>query len=111
MELVPFKRTLGSGKRRYNDPRYTTSKDCLAYLAKVAMQGRQPLTGAIKLTADVYVKREPTSLNAGDWDNHGKAISDALSKIVYCDDRQIIDGHVRLIKGKPHVIIEVEELV
>lgn len=72
--------------------------------------GRQPLTGAIKLTADVYVKREPTSLNSGDWDNHGKAISDALNGICYQDDRQIIDGHVRLIKGKPHVIIEVEDL-
>lgn len=111
LELVPFKRTLCSGKRRYNDPRYTMSKDILAHLAKIAMKGRQPLTGAIKLTADVYVKREPTSLNSGDWDNHGKAISDALSKIVYGDDRQIVDGHIRLFKGEPKVIIEVEEVL
>ena len=110
LEPVPFPRPSTNGKRRYNPPRYSTFKDVIGHLAKIAMKGQAPFTGAIKLTADVYVKREPTSLNSGDWDNHGKAISDALSKIVYGDDRQIVDGHIRLFKGEPKIIICVEEL-
>ena len=110
LEPVPFPRPASNGKRRYNPPRYSTFKDVIGHLAKIAMKGQAPFTGAIKLTADVYVKREPTSLNSGDWDNHGKAISDALSKIVYGDDRQIVDGHIRLFKGEPKIIICVEEL-
>lgn len=30
-----------------------------------------------------------------DWDNVGKAVSDALNGVAYRDDEQVIDGHVR----------------
>ena len=109
-EPVPFKRALSNGKRRYNDPRYTDFKLYVGLHAKVAMQGRAPFTGAVKLTVNVFTKYEPTLLKAGDWDNHGKSISDALNGICYRDDRQIIEGHVYLFKGTPHVEIELEEI-
>ena len=109
-EPVPFKRALSNGKRRYNDPRYTDFKLYVGLHAKVAMQGRAPFAGAVKLTVKTFTKYEPTLLKAGDWDNHGKSISDALNGICYRDDRQIVEGHVYLFKGTPHVEIELEEL-
>lgn len=111
VEPVPFKRALTNGKRRFNDPRYSAFKSCVGIIAGFAMQGRAPLSGTIRLTVKVFTKFKPESLRAGDWDNHGKAVSDALNGICYIDDRQIVDGHVQLFKGEPHIEIELEELV
>ena len=106
---VPFKRAAGFG-RRFNPPDYSNFKLQLGLFAKQAMQGRAPLTGAIKLYAEIYRNIKPESLNFGDWDNHAKSISDALNGICYLDDRQIVDGHIKLFKGEPHIFIELEEL-
>lgn len=110
IEPVPFKRANTHGKRRFNDPRYTDFKTQLGYFAKAAMQGRAPLQGAIKITVHVYKKIVPTALTYGDWDNHGKAISDALQGICFIDDKQIVEGHIYLHKGTPHIEIELEDL-
>lgn len=109
-EPVPFKRAMSNGKRRFNDPRYSDFKNVIGLHARVAMQGRAPLSGRIKITVKVFTKYAPESLRAGDWDNHGKAISDALNGICFADDRQIVDGRVLLFRGEPHIEIELEEL-
>lgn len=109
LEPVPFKRVMTHGKRRFNLPRYVSFKETLGLIAKFAMNGRAPLEGAIKLTADVYKKIIPTALTFGDWDNHAKAICDALNGICYIDDRQIVDGRIRLFKGEPRIVITLEE--
>lgn len=109
-EPVPFKRAMSNGKRRFNDPRYSDFKNVIGLHARVAMQGRAPLSTPIKITVKVFTKYAPDSLRAGDWDNHGKAVSDALNGICFADDRQIIDGQVQLFKGDPHIEIELEEL-
>ena len=106
---VPFKRAAGFG-RRFNPPDYSNFKLQLGLIAKQAMQGRAPLTGRIKFYVEIYRNIEPESLNFGDVDNHLKAALDALNGICYLDDRQIVDGHVRLFKGEPHIFIELEEL-
>lgn len=110
IEAVAFPRPSSNGKRRFNPPRYTEFKAALGLYARRAMNGLPPLTGAVKITVDVYKKIIPTALKFGDWDNHGKAVSDALNGICYIDDKQILDGHVRLHKGDPLIIIELEEL-
>ncbi len=109
IEPVPFKRVMQSGKRRFNDARYTEFKRELGYFALKAMAGQPPLEGAIKIFIEVYKKIIPTALTFGDWDNHAKAVSDALNGICYLDDKQIIEGHVRLFKGEPKLIITLEE--
>lgn len=109
-EPVPFKRAMTNGKRRFNDPRYSDFKDYVGAHAKVAMSGRAPFDGAIKITVDVFTKYEPTSLKAGDVDNHLKAAMDALNGICYRDDRQIVDATVNVHKGDPHVTIELEAI-
>ena len=110
IEPVPFKRVMSNGRQRFNDKRYSDFKDALGYVARVAMHGRAPLAGAIKISVEVCKKIIPTALNFGDWDNHAKAVSDALNGICFLDDKQIVEGHVKLFKGNPHVTVELEEL-
>ena len=110
VEPVPFKRVIARGKKRYNPPKYAAFKETLGLIAKLAMGGRAPLKGAIKILVEIYKARAPTSLTFGDADNHLKAVLDALNGIAYVDDRQVTDARARLFKGKPHIIIEVEEL-
>lgn len=105
---VPFKRAAGFG-RRFNPPQYSDFKNQLGLFARRAMDGREPLSGKIKLYAEIYRNIKPESLNFGDWDNHAKAISDALNGICYLDDRQIVDGHIVLKKGEPHISIVLEQ--
>ena len=109
-EPVPFKRAMTNGKRRFNDPRYSDFKEYVGAHAKVAMAGRLPFDGAIRIHVDVFTKYEPTSLRAGDVDNHLKAAMDALNGICYRDDRQIVDATVNVFKGTPHVTIELEAI-
>ena len=109
-EPVPFKRALSNGKRRFNDLRYSDFKEYVGAHAKVAMIGRAPFDGAIRINVDVFTKYEPTSLKSGDVDNHLKAAMDALNGICYRDDRQIVDATVNVFKGTPHVTIELEEI-
>ena len=110
LEPVPFKRVLASGKRRFNDSRYSGFKNQLGYIAAGVMEGRAPLAGAIKIQVDVYRNLNPISLKFGDADNHLKAVCDALNGIAFEDDRQVVDATVRLHKGEPHIEIELEEM-
>ena len=107
IEPVPFPRPSSNGKRRFNPPRYTEFKNQLGIFAKQAMKGQAPFSGAIKINIEVYKKIIPTALKYGDWDNHAKAISDALNGICYLDDKQIVEGHIKLSKGEPLIVIEV----
>ncbi|MBO4779471.1 MAG: RusA family crossover junction endodeoxyribonuclease [Selenomonadaceae bacterium] len=110
LEPVPFPRPASNGKRRFNPRYYTDFKDALGLFAKIAMDGRAPFTSAIKITVHVYKKIIPTALTFGDWDNHGKAISDALNGICYVDDKQIVEAHIYLHKGTPRIEIELEAI-
>ena len=108
---VTFKRVQNNDNHKFNDKRYSDFKDALATYALIAMKGRAPLAGAIKISIDVYQKFKPVSLNAGDIDNHAKAILDSLSNIAYVDDRQVTELHISLFKGEPHINITLEELL
>ena len=112
IEPVPFARAATNGKRRYNPKRYTSFKQLLGYYAREAMNGRAPLTGAIKLSADFF-KQKPkstTSIRWGDGDNHLKAVMDALQGICYENDAQIVAGAFKKHFGEPHIIITLEEI-
>ena len=110
LEPVPFPRPSSNGKRRFNPKRYSEFKSALGFFAKQAMHGQAPFTGAVKLTTEVYKKIIPTALKFGDWDNHAKAICDALNGICYHDDKQITEAHIFLFKGDPLIKIVLEEV-
>lgn len=107
---VTFKRPDSNGKRRFDTKEYAEFKTELGWIAKIAMHRQKPATGAVKLTVDVFRPIKPESLNFGDFDNHLKAVADALNGICYVDDRQIIEATVRLHRGGPRIIVELEEL-
>ena len=110
LDSVPFKRVAGNF-HKYNEQRYRDFKDTLGYYALQAMQGRNPFSGALKLSVDVY-KLKPkdiTSRNWGDLDNHVKSVMDALTGICYDDDCQITELHARKFFGQPNIIITLEE--
>lgn len=111
-DIVPvtFKRPGSNRKHRYDPPDYAAFKAALGYVARRAMNGRAPLDGAIRIHVDVFTKYQPTSLRAGDVDNHLKAAMDALNGICYRDDRQIVNATVNVHKGDPHITIELEAI-
>ena len=112
LEPVPFKRVMTCGKRRFNDTRYSEFKRDLALVARIAMQGRAPLCGKIKLTV-VFYKLRPhdlTSRNWGDLDNHIKALLDALNGIAFQDDSQITEITALKQCSQPRIHIRLEAI-
>lgn len=55
-----------------------------------------------------------TSKKAGDLTNHRKAVEDALTGVVYCDDSQVVEGFTAkryAARGEsPGVMIQIKEL-
>lgn len=98
----------------------------LAWAAQVAMRGRKPLTGPLRLSVTAFIpiprswsgKRQrmaaageirPTS--RPDYDNILKTM-DALNGIVWRDDAQIIDARcVKLYDERPRLKITVTPLI
>lgn len=120
IEPVPFKRPrFGKHKNVFDERRYSDFKDALGYFANIAMNGRAPFNGAIKLHADIFKPKPkkpkvptdfPINKSFGDVDNHLKGILDALTGICYLDDRQVVEVSGRKFFGEPHIFIELEEL-
>lgn len=77
-------------KKIYYPKRSKEFKNALGIIGKSAMRGRKPLTGKLIITLDLYRNRKIDSKSYGDVDNHQKAIFDALNKICYVDDCQIV---------------------
>ena len=108
---VPFKRVMTSGKRRFNSARYTEFKDELGFFALKAMNGQEPLQGAIKLSAEFYKRRKGILTGQwGDVDNFLKAVLESLNGICYLDDGQVVQVSAVKKFGEPRVLIELEEL-
>ena len=112
---IPFPRPRFDprSKQTFNPKRYREFKDELGLYARLAMKGREPFTGEIKLHADFYKPKPKKSKHVsfiGDVDNYLKAVLDSLIGICYLDDRQVVQISGAKIFGKPHIEIELEEL-
>jgi Holliday junction resolvase RusA-like endonuclease len=123
---------VGKGRPRFSRVSgtvYTPEKTAryeerLAWAAQNVMAGRPLLTGALKVEIFAWVtipvskskKFKLLALAQSIWptskpdvDNFGKCI-DALNKIVWVDDAQIVDLHVyKRYTDRPHLAITVEE--
>lgn len=106
---IPWKRTLGSGKRRYTNPVYGAWKDDFGWAAKQAHDGEPWDTPTVvrilvapggvqarftpatpgPVVHTVEVVRRPKGIR-GDLDNYVKAVLDSVQKIVVKDDRLIV---------------------
>ena len=72
------------------------------------MQGQEPIKGSLVVTADFY----RSNLGHADCDNLNKAVSDAMNGIVYFDDNQVVDLHLKkfIDKNHPCVVVTVSDL-
>jgi Holliday junction resolvase RusA-like endonuclease len=93
--------------------------------AEDAMAGRAPFTGAVELKMAMYFpipssfsKAKRAAALSGtirptvkpDWDN-GAKFTDALSKVVWADDKQVTDAFVwKRYSTHPRVVMEIREI-
>ena len=111
LNIVPFNRPRfgGSAHHCYNSQRYSTFKEQLGMIAKVQMQGREPINTAFKISVDFFKVSKASLLTKtfGDIDNFLKSVLDALNGICYTDDSLCVEvERVRKFKSNnPKIII------
>ena len=110
IEPIPQSRPRFGRGRAYELPRMTAYKNQIKQAALVAMHGKSPTQNAVKVQLKLWRKYKPTSKRYGDFDNHAKSICDALNKILWLDDSQVVTCTVEKYQGKPKVEIEVTEI-
>ena len=110
----------------YTPEKTATYENRLAWAAQSVMRGRPLLTGALDVRIVSYrsvpvskSKRWKADALLGairptgrpDWDNLGKIV-DALNRVVWADDSQIVDGRVqKFYSDQPRIEIFVRELI
>lgn len=108
IEPLPQPRPRFGGGRCYEPARITKYKSAVATAAKVAMCGKNPIENPVKVNLKLWRKYKPTSRRYGDFDNHAKSICDALNKIVWLDDSQVVSATVEKYQSTtPKVEIEI----
>ena len=98
----PWRRTLGSGRRRYTDPKSRAYKEEIAAVVKRPLVGSSaPFDCSIELSEMIFCMPIPKSwskkkkanppphTSTPDLDNLTKAIGDALNGVLWKDDAQI----------------------
>lgn len=123
---VGWQRTNGNGKRRYTAPKTRSKEAEIAQWARIAMAGRQPFTGAVRVEViawmpvpDSWSKRKKSTAIAGDiyptakpdGDNILKLALDALNGVAWKDDAAAVDVRCRKKFGSPvQTVIIVEAM-
>lgn len=94
----------------YTPPETKKYEKQVALEAKIAMRGRRPVAGPVRIAVHAYYpipsswpqwRRHEARIGVQvpivkpDWDNIGKACSDAMNGVVYGDDAAIVDAIVR----------------
>jgi len=98
-------------KQAFYPQRSRDFKLALGIIGKATMHGQQPLIGKLKITIGLYKNCKTDSIGYGDVDNHQKAIFDALNKICFADDCQIVEVVCNKHKDKfERIEIEIEEV-
>ena len=109
-EPIPAARPRFSGRHCYQPKRNREYRAVVQQAARLAMGGREPLSGEVSATVKLYRRFKPTARIFGDVDNHLKAIFDGLNQIVFADDAQITKCVVEKFTDKvqPRAEIEIE---
>lgn len=111
----------------YPAPESEGWEKAIGQIAALHMRGRPPsvrpfslLVHVFKPVPESWTKREKEAALAGairptsspDGDNHLKVVQDALNKIVWVDDSQVVDARViKVYSAKPALRIEAREFV
>ena len=109
-EPIPLARPRFSGRHCYQPKRNREYREVVQQAARLAMNGRKPLTGEVSATVKLYRRYKPTARSYGDVDNHLKSLFDGLNQIAIEDDAQITKCVVEKFTDKvqPRAEIELE---
>jgi len=112
IEPIPQPRPRFSRFGTYEPKRITEYKGKIKAAGLAAMAGREVIQSAVEVRIKLYRKYKRCSRRYGDVDNRVKAICDALNKVVYADDSQIVRCLVEKFtdKEQPRIEIEIKEL-
>ena len=99
-EPVPQSRPKFSRGRCYEPKRCAEFKAKIRQAARIAMNGKEPITAPLSCVIKFYRKYKSTSRRFGDCDNLYKAVTDAMNKVVYQDDSQIVRCSVEKLTDK-----------
>jgi Holliday junction resolvase len=116
--------TRGAFPRIHTDGKTARYERSVRKIAQAAMKGRAPLEGPVSVSLRFRMpipksatKRVRTAMAAGeiahtgrpDLDNMAKAIFDALNKVVFADDAQVVRSFVtKIYAEQPGVDVRVE---
>lgn len=87
---IPQARPRFSGRHAYQPARSRAYREVVRQAAQSAMDGREPITGAVDVTVKLFRRFKQTARNFGDLDNHAKSILDACNGICFADDAQVV---------------------
>jgi Holliday junction resolvase RusA-like endonuclease len=91
----------------YRDPRVSDWQNDVKYSAYLAMDGLAPFGDDLAVVIE-FVLPDKRRI---DLDNLSKAVLDGCNKVVWKDDRQIVDLHLKKTIGKnPHALVMVSSL-
>ena len=130
MKLIIYGEPMGKQRPRHGKGYTYTPQKTVNYETLVQemwiLSNHEMLQGQVRIEVNAYlsipksvsrVKREmmlsgrTRPVKKPDWDNLGKIISDALNKLAYHDDSQIVSAHVeKWYSDKPRVEVEIEEV-
>ena len=101
---VPKQSFRYSSRGNHQPQRVTDWQNAVAWEARIAMQGQDPMTGPVSMRC-VFVL--PTNRRV-DIDNLNKAVMDSMQGIVFKDDHQVMNLHlVKRVRETPGVYVEV----
>jgi Holliday junction resolvase RusA-like endonuclease len=97
-----FRYAKGGG---YRDPRVTIWEEKVAYAAKEKLAGREMMAGELSVQLRFYMPNR----RRVDVDNLSKGVLDALKDVLFTDDSQVVELHVKkyIDPQKPRVYVSV----
>lgn len=112
-KAVPWMRTNTNQSQRFTPAAQRVFQESVRTYAKLA--GVKLLSGALRIDVVTYLtgRVAPHKRGSGDWDNYAKSVADALERVAYENDCQIVDGHSAKLApdaAGPRVEVRIEAL-
>ena len=111
IDVIPQQRPRVYGKVAVDPPKCKAFKKELAMLVKSFQRESALLEGELKVEIHIYRKFKVTSKRYGDIDNLVKGILDAMTGVLWQDDKQISSLYVtKNLSDTPLIVLDVKEV-
>ena len=112
IDVIPQQRPRVYGKVAVDPPKCKQFKQELAMLVKSLRRGSALLTGELAVELHIFRNfKSVTSKRYGDIDNLVKGIFDALTGVLWLDDKQISSLLVtKNLADTPYIVLDVQEV-